>query len=137
MAIKAVMRELSQNALSTMDPREWTKQYPWISSFVAMGAGFAAGFLLTPEKGESFKEKFESIKEAFKSPEDEASDNAPRIKVEPPKNQPSMLTTLLQTAIKTFGPVVTGAISAATAAAANTPDGYEGNGHGGNGHEGA
>src|SRR5262245_25640517 len=58
-AIKCVMRELSHNALASVDPREWTKQYPWISSFVAMGAGFAAGFFLTPRKGETFKEKFE------------------------------------------------------------------------------
>src|SRR5258706_1085239 len=66
-AIEKVVGDIKRALGSTVDPRQWTKQYPWIATGTAIGAGFAAGYFLTPRDRDEAEEMWEKIKEKFAS----------------------------------------------------------------------
>src|SRR5258706_1965561 len=66
-AIEKVVGDIKHALGSTVDPRQWTKQYPWIATGTAIGAGFAAGYFLTPRDRDQAEEMWEKIKEKFAS----------------------------------------------------------------------
>src|SRR4051812_27036814 len=58
-AIEKVVGDIKHSLAGTADPRAWTKQYPWIATATAIGAGFAAGYFLTPRDRDEAQEMWE------------------------------------------------------------------------------
>jgi hypothetical protein len=130
-AMEKVVADIKHALGSTVDPRQWTKQYPWIATGTAIGAGFAAGYFLTPRDRDEAEEMWEKIKEKFASI-GKADENT--VVVEPTAGAPqqqqsSVLGTILREALKAVGPLIaTLASGAMGAAAGSTHNGHDGAG---------
>jgi hypothetical protein len=120
-AIEKVVGDIKHSLAGTADPRAWTKQYPWIATATAIGAGFAAGYFLTPRDRDEAQEMWEKIKEKFSSmgKGDENTVVVEPTAAPPPQQQGSILQTLLREAMKSIGPLVTTLASGAMGAAAS------------------
>ena len=126
-AIEKVVGDIKRALGSTVDPRQWTKQYPWIATGTAVGAGFAAGYFLTPRDRDEAEEMWEKIKEKFASigkPEENAVVVEP-VTGAPAQQQSSLLGTIVREAIKSVGPLITTLVGGAMGASA----GASHNGH--------
>ncbi len=66
-AMKATLNEMQDKLKDIVDLRVWTQRYPWISTAVAAGVGFAAGAVVTPRDRKDAKHKWEWIKSMFDS----------------------------------------------------------------------
>src|SRR5258706_6931580 len=126
-AIEKVVGDIKRALGSTVDPRQWTKQYPWIATGTAVGAGFAAGYFLTPRDRDEAEEMWEKIKEKFASigkPDENAVVVEP-VTGAPAQQQSSLLGTIVREAMKSVRPLITTLVGGAMVASA----GASHNGH--------
>jgi hypothetical protein len=128
-AMEKVWGDIKHALGSTVDPRQWTKQYPWIATGTAVGAGFVAGYFLTPRDRDEAAEMWEKIKEKFASigKPDENTVVVEPVSGAPAAQQSSLLGTILREAMKIAGPLITTLAIGAMAAAASH-NGHEASG---------
>ncbi len=132
-ARRAMKRVISGAGLSLAqgaNVKQWAREYPWMTTASAAAAGFLAGLMLTPAKGQSFKEKFSSHKETASpasSPSVAASESAAAAPRQ--SDKASIIGTLAREIFKVVGPLVAGLVSQY----ASTPASGNGSSNGGAG----
>lgn len=104
LAISRALSEAKSAFTEGMDPREWTRRYPFVAVGSAIAAGFTAAVLAIPSKEQQELHKLEKIRRAM-HPEPEP---AKETKAEPKP----LWSTLLHEAVQLIRPVLVSAVTA-------------------------
>jgi hypothetical protein len=118
LAISRALSDAKAALAEGLDPKEWTRRYPFVAVGSAIAAGFAAAVLTIPSKEQQELHKLEKIRRAM-HPEPESAKEA---KAE----QKPLWSTLLHEAVQLIRPVLVSAVSAGIGRA-SAP--HEGDGH--------
>jgi len=132
-AIASVLGDMKGAIAQSVNLKEWTRQYPWITTASAAVAGFVAAMAVTPSKDESLKEKWEAFKDKL-TPDLSAKQpevNARTVADQPAQDDnPSWFSVVLREVLKAVGPTIGGMLTGALAGQpAQDEDAHSGNGH--------
>jgi hypothetical protein len=121
-AITATMDQMRDSLKEAADVRAWARRYPWATLGAAAAAGFVAAKAVLPKRSRSHDDEEPALLEKILNDEKIAA----RVKElaeqeEGERSGDSVLQTVGMTLLRTFGPAVQSAITAALAAKAAQP----------------
>ncbi|HSV14736.1 MAG TPA: hypothetical protein VLI90_10780 [Tepidisphaeraceae bacterium] len=129
-AIASALADAKAALAEGIDPREWTRRYPFVALGSAVAAGFVAAVLTIPSKEQQELKKLEKIRRAMHPEVDEVksktkaavADAADEAKAESHKH--SFWSTILREAVQMIRPILISAMTAGLGAkAAQNADG--------------
>ncbi|HEY8668639.1 MAG TPA: hypothetical protein VIL86_18475 [Tepidisphaeraceae bacterium] len=110
-AMAAMWSKVKGELGNGVDPRQWTKEYPWISVAAAAVAGFVAGSAIVPSKEDQALKKLAKIERAL-APEHQhqvtVDGNGKDVKIE----KRSFLGTMMKEVLALLKPALMSAITA-------------------------
>jgi ElaB/YqjD/DUF883 family membrane-anchored ribosome-binding protein len=125
-AMQATLEQMRASLKEAADVRAWARHYPWATLGVAAAAGFVAAKVVLPSRRRAAEEAEPALLEKILSDEKIAARVKELSEQEPGQHAGSgLLQSLGMTLLRTFGPAVQSAITAALAAKAAQPDAEE------------
>jgi hypothetical protein len=125
-AIQATLEQMRASLKDASDVRAWARHYPWATLGVAAAAGFVAAKVVLPSRRRASDDAEPALLEKILNDEKIAARVKELAEKEPGQREGSgMLQSVGMTLLRTFGPAVQSAITAALAAKAAQPDAEE------------